>query len=1092
MASEDHKNTARRDLLLQLQERAQQRWAEDKVFECDAPEDAAGSGQPGEKFFANFPYPYMNGMLHLGHAFSLSKMEFACAYRRLKGERVLMPFAYHCTGMPIKACADKLKREIATFGNPPQFPSAADAAEAALATAGEPASANGATANNQGNEDKDPTKFRAKKSKAVAKAGTAAYQWQIMQMSGIPEDTIAQFQDPQHWLNYFPPLAEQDLRAMGLGADWRRSFITTDMNPYYDAFIRWQFNTLRKLGKVVKDKRYAVYSPLDGQPCADHDRASGEGAGPQEYVLVKMEVISPFTGKLEGLQGKKVFLGAATLRPETMYGQTNAWALPEGDYGAFQTVDGDVLVTSHRAALNLSYQGYFKVEGRPDCLCELKGTDLLGLSLKSPLTSNDVIYVLPMLSILMDKGTGVVTSVPSDSPDDYMALMDLKNKAAFRAKFGLHDEWVMPFEVLPVLNIPEFGDTSAVKVCNDLKIKSQNDKDKLAEAKKLTYLKGFVEGVMVVGPYKGQKVADAKPLIRKDLLDAKEAIIYCEPEKKVMSRSGDECVVALTDQWYVTYGEEEWRDLAMKALSKMELYHEEARNQFEHTLGWLNQWACSRSFGLGTRLPWDPQYLIESLSDSTIYMAYYTIAHTLQRGDIYGQPDGKSIRPEQLTDEVFEHIFRDGPAPNTDIPEDVIAKMRREFNYWYPFDLRVSGKDLIQNHLTFSIYNHTALFPEEKWPRAFRCNGHLLLNSEKMSKSTGNFKTLREAIAEYSADAMRFALADAGDNMDDANFVELTANAAILKLTKELAWMEENVAANAGLREGGNDTFADRVFANELNIAVSTTVDAYEHMMFREALKAGFYDLQNARDEYRISCGSAGMRQDLVLRFIEVQTLLLVPLTPHFCEHVWGSVLNKSGTVLRAGLPSAASPDYTLQHANKYLQDTITAFRKALIKQQAPKKGAKKPAAAPEPITTCRVFVAERFIGWQEQCLNILSSHYDIKAKQFAPDAEIMEAIKSSPLSQQADFKNILKMCMPFVKFKKDEALAVGAHALDTKLPFEEQAILLENADYVRRALGLENLHIASASNSDALSAAGVDAAKVAAGTPGSPVAIFS
>ena len=71
------------------------------------------------------------------------------------------------------------------------------------------------------------------------------------------------------------------MRSMGCGVDWRRSFITTDMNPYYDSFVRWQFETLRKLGKVVKDKRYAVYSPLDCQPCADHDRASGEGAGPQ-------------------------------------------------------------------------------------------------------------------------------------------------------------------------------------------------------------------------------------------------------------------------------------------------------------------------------------------------------------------------------------------------------------------------------------------------------------------------------------------------------------------------------------------------------------------------------------------------------------------------------------------------------------------------------------------------------------------------------------------------------------------------------------------------------------------------------------------
>eukprot|EP00878_Enallax_costatus_P044083 GHUV01052265.1.p1 GENE.GHUV01052265.1~~GHUV01052265.1.p1 ORF type:complete len:124 (-),score=23.70 GHUV01052265.1:232-603(-) len=86
---------------------------------------------------------------------------------------------------------------------------------------------------------------------------------------------------------------------MGCGVDWRRSFITTDMNPFYDSFVRWQFWTLYRQGKIVKDKRYAVYSPLDGQPCADHDRASGEGVGPQEYTLIKMRV-----KELKGVCGK--------------------------------------------------------------------------------------------------------------------------------------------------------------------------------------------------------------------------------------------------------------------------------------------------------------------------------------------------------------------------------------------------------------------------------------------------------------------------------------------------------------------------------------------------------------------------------------------------------------------------------------------------------------------------------------------------------------------------------------------------------------------------------------------------------------------
>lgn len=71
--------------------------------------------------------------------------------------------------------------------------------------------------------------------------------------------------------------------------------------------------------------------------------------------------------------------------------------------------------------------------------------DILGAALKAPMTKYEKIYALPMLTIKEDKGTGVVTSVPSDSPDDYAALVDLKKKQAFREKYGITDEMVNVF-----------------------------------------------------------------------------------------------------------------------------------------------------------------------------------------------------------------------------------------------------------------------------------------------------------------------------------------------------------------------------------------------------------------------------------------------------------------------------------------------------------------------------------------------------------------------------------------------------------------------------------------------------------------------
>lgn len=53
------------------------------------------------------PFPYMNGRLHLGHAFTFSKVDFCTGYERMKGKRALLPQAFHCTGMPIKVRESK-------------------------------------------------------------------------------------------------------------------------------------------------------------------------------------------------------------------------------------------------------------------------------------------------------------------------------------------------------------------------------------------------------------------------------------------------------------------------------------------------------------------------------------------------------------------------------------------------------------------------------------------------------------------------------------------------------------------------------------------------------------------------------------------------------------------------------------------------------------------------------------------------------------------------------------------------------------------------------------------------------------------------
>ncbi len=200
-----------------------------------------------------------------------------------------------------------------------------------------------------------------------------------------------------------------------------------------------------------------------------------------------------------------------------MYGQTNCWLRPDMKYIAYKVNSGEIFISTERAARNLSYQGFTAENGKIDRLLDLTGDDLIGAKLKAPLTSYEFIYALPMMTIKDDKGTGVVTSVPSDAPDDYAALRDLKNKQPLREKYKIKDEMVIPYEPVsqviislivvsslmivficrkvPIIEIPDYGNLSAVTVCEQLKIQSQNDREKLTEAKEKVYLKGFYDGV---------------------------------------------------------------------------------------------------------------------------------------------------------------------------------------------------------------------------------------------------------------------------------------------------------------------------------------------------------------------------------------------------------------------------------------------------------------------------------------------------------------------------------------------------------------------------------------------------------------------
>ena len=141
-------------------------------------------------------------------------------------------------------------------------------------------------------------------------------------------------------------------------------------------------------------------------------------------------------------------------------------------------------------------------------------------------------------------------------------------------------------------------------------------------------------------------------------------------------------------------------------------------------------------------------------------------------------------------------------------------------------------------------------------------------------------------------------LADAGDTVEDANFVESSADANLLRLYAFYEWCKETVENKTAMRDENTpkETYSDKVFESEINRAIQVTKQHYDNMMFKEALKSGFFELQSARDRYREVSASESLHSGLIMRFIQVQLILLSPICPHICEHIWTTVL---GHVIR-------------------------------------------------------------------------------------------------------------------------------------------------------------------------------------------------
>ena len=313
------------------------------------------------------------------------------------------------------------------------------------------------------------------------------------------------------------------------------------------------------------------------------------------------------------------------MRPETVFGVTNLWVNPEVVH-AVARVGDETWIVSQEAFEKLTF-----TDRTVERIGEVVGGDLIGKKVKNPLTGAEVL-ILPASFVDPDNGSGIVMSVPAHAPYDYLALKDLYGRDL--SGYGITED-LRKIEFISLIEVPDYGEFPAVEVAEELGVVDQND-PRAEEATKLVYRREFHHGVLKerTGKYAGTAVSKIKDVLLADLIAGNVAEVFYEfSETPVICRCGTRCVVKMVrDQWFLNYSDPQWKGRVSQCLAQMRLIPEEIRTEFENKVDWLKDKACARRKGLGTNLPWDQEWLIESLGDSTIYMSFYILAKYVNAG----------------------------------------------------------------------------------------------------------------------------------------------------------------------------------------------------------------------------------------------------------------------------------------------------------------------------------------------------------------------------------------------------------------------------------------------------------------------------
>ncbi len=664
-----------------------------------------------------------------------------------------------------------------------------------------------------------------------------------------PED-IEKMSDVYFLINYFSKDYIEKWKRMGYTIDFSRQIKTT--SPDYSRFIEWQFRKLMEGGYLIQKEHYSS-SCLECGPVAidpsQTDILKGGNAEILDFNILKF----PLKNK------EKRFLLCATLRPETVFGVTNIWINLEGEYVVAEK-NNEEWIISKEAFSKLNYQG-FKLKLKE----KISPKEILSMTAINFVNKKEI-PILEASFVDTNNATGIVMSVPAHAPYDYVALRDL--------------DLLEKIKPAGIIEIAGYSEIPARDVVVETGIKNQKD-PRLEGATKKLYKEEFHKGVFRVAPFRGEKVSVVKDLVVEKYPKFFEHMY--ELSEEVICRCGKKVVVVqVPDQWFIKYSDRELTEKTKQHVKSMFIKPDRYKEELPGVLDWFKDRAAVRKGSwLGTKFPFDREWIIEPIADSTLYPSYYIVSKYFNEG---------ALKTEQMTEDFFDFVFLgkgeiSKVSKSTGIPQDLLRKIREDFKYWYPLDINLGGKEHKTVHFPVFLMNHVAILDREKWPKGIFVNWWVVEPTGKISKSKGGAKPLPAILEKYGADTLRLFYCNIASSDLDFFWDENV----LMTYKKKIESIYSFAKKIKSLKKTRENKFLDSWLQSKFSKLVKKIEEANKEFNIKELSQAVFFDFLNDFKYYLSKAPNKELSQNTFLDWLKLASVFI----PFTCEEIWHNFGNK-------------------------------------------------------------------------------------------------------------------------------------------------------------------------------------------------------